>query len=107
MRINVSELKPVALTWIEKVIYPRSSPLQIFVMSFALGQMNGQLDSYMEQAKIFADKDGNIDLAEAASNARVALKKAGGSITLPMLNWVFDSDDLESLLAIAKEHAHE
>lgn len=107
MKISIKELKPVALEWIDKVVMPRSSSLQIFAISFALGQMNGQLDSYMERAKIFADSDGYINLSEAAANAREALKKAGGHITIPYLNWVFDADDLETLLSIAKEHAHE
>lgn len=107
MKIHYTELKPVALQWIEKVVFPRSAPTQIFVISFLLGQMNGQLDSYMEQAKLLADAEGYIDLNEAAQNAREALKKAGGKITIPYLNWVFDGDDLESLLSIAKEHAHE
>lgn len=107
MKIHYTELKPVALKWIEKTVFPRSSPSQIFIISFLLGQMNGQLDGYMEKAKLLADNDGNIDLNEAAQNAREALKKAGGKLTIHYLNWVFDSDDLESLLAIAKEHAHE
>lgn len=107
MKIHVNELKPVALAWIEKVVYPKCAPFQIFGLCFTLAQMSGRIDQYMEQARIFADEEGNIDLAEAAANARTALKKAGGQITIPMLNWNFDGDDLESLLAIAKEHAHE
>ena len=107
MKLSISELKPVALEWIDKVVMPRSSPLQVFAISFALGQMNGQLDGYMERAKVFADSDGYINLPEVATNARAALKKAGGHITIPYLNWVFDADDLEMLLSIAKEHAHE
>lgn len=107
MKIHVSELKPVALEWIDKVVYPKCEPLQIFGLCFGLAQMGSRLDQYMEPAKLFADQDGNIDLAEAAANARMALKKAGGSFTIPVLNWKFDGDDLESLLSIAKEHAHE
>lgn len=107
MKIHVNELKPVALEWIDKIVYPKCEPLQIFGLCFILAQMGGKLDQYMEPAKIFADQDGNIDLTEAAANARTALKKAGGRVTIPVLNWNFDGDDLESLLAIAKEHAHE
>lgn len=107
MKIHISKLKPVALSWIDKVVYPKCKPLQIFWLDFTLNQLGGKLDQYTESAKIFADQDGNIDLSEAAANARTALKKAGGGFTIPVLNWDFDGDDLESLLAIAKEHAHD
>lgn len=107
MKIHISKLKPVALNWIDKVVYPKCDPLQIFGLCFVLAQMGGKLDQYIESAKIFADQDGNIDLSEAAANARTALKKAGGSFTIPVLNWDFDGDDLEALLAIAKEHAND
>lgn len=107
MKIHISKLKPVALNWIDKVVYPKCKPLQIFAIDFILSQMGGKLDQYIESAKIFADQDGNIDLSEAAANARTALKKAGGGFNIPVLNWDFDGDDLEALLAIAKEHAND
>lgn len=107
MKIHVKDLKPVAIEWIDKTVMPRAAPLQVFAISFALAQMNGQIDQYMDKAKMFADKDGYINLTEAAQNARAALKKAGGKITIPYLDWVFDAEDLESLLSIAKGHAND
>ena len=35
-------------------------------------------------------------------NLIAALDKAGGSITIPYLNWVFDRDDLNKLIEKAK-----
>lgn len=48
-----------------------------------------------------ADKDGYLDLDHVA----VALEKAGGSIELPYINWVFDKDDLSRLTELAKNGA--
>lgn len=107
MKVAIKDLKPIVLEWIEKVVLPTASPMQVFSISFAIAQMDSQIQEYLDKAKIFADKDGNLNLNETAQNARTALKKAGGSITIPYLNWVFDSDDLESLVSIAKEHAHD
>ena len=37
-----------------------------------------------------------------SDNLIAALDKAGGSITIPYLNWVFDRDDLNKLIEKAK-----
>ena len=45
-----------------------------------------------------ADKDGYIDLDYVSK----ALEKAGGKIELPVINWMFDMEDLNKLKEIAE-----
>ena len=48
--------------------------------------------------KPLADPDGYIN----SDNLVSAFDKAGGSITIPTLNWVFDREDLDKLIDKAK-----
>lgn len=107
MKVSIKELKPIVLEWLDKVVIPSASPIQVFGLTFAIAQMNTQIEEFLGKAKVFADNNDDLNLNEIAQNARTALKRAGGTITLPYLNWNFDGDDLEALVSIAKEHAHD
>lgn len=107
MKLSSKDLKVVLLEWIDKVVLPSASPIQTFAITFAIGQMNGKIDEYLDKAKIFMDSEGNLDITELEKNARTALHKAGGKITIPYLDWIFDEEDLQKLIQIAKEHGHD
>ena len=51
------------------------------------------------------DAEGKIDLDQTMENAKAALKKGGGSLTIPVINYVIDEQDLNDLHQIAKGYA--
>ena len=102
MKINVSDLPAIVSAWADRVLIPKSSPVQIMMIVFAIGQFKDRL---IALARYAADKDGKIDLDELQTNANVALEKAGGRILVPVLNYSFDKDDLVSLFEAAKGFA--
>ena len=48
--------------------------------------------------KPLADSNGMIEL----DHLKEALQRAGGKIELPYINWVFDEDDLNYIMEVAK-----
>lgn len=103
MKIHVSSLKPLAIQWIDAEVMPKSSPLQKFLLTFAILQMDNQIDQYIQKAVLFADKEGYIDLDKAKENTSIALEKAGGIINIPFLDWNFDKEDLDKVFALAEK----
>lgn len=98
MKIAVSEMLPLVTKWIDEVVMPKSTTAQKFIITLALLQRGSELPVMLQP---LADKDGYLDLDHVA----VALEKAGGSIELPYINWVFDKDDLSRLTELAKNGA--
>ena len=74
---------------------PRSNAMQKFVLTFALLQKG---DTLVDMLKPLADTEGMIEL----DNLKEALQRAGGKIELPYINWVFDEDDLNYIMEVAK-----
>lgn len=103
MKIHVNSLKSLVIQWIDTEVMPKSSSIQKFALTFAILQMDKQLDQYMQKAILFADQDGYIDLSTAKENATVALEKAGGIVNIPFLDWNFDKEDLDSVFALAEK----
>lgn len=102
MKINFSDLPAIVSAWADRVLIPKSSPVQIMMIVFAIGQFKNRLIACASYA---ADEAGMIDLEEARTNALTALEKAGGKITIPVLNYNFDRDDLNSVFETAKGFA--
>ena len=74
---------------------PRSNAMQKFVLTFALLQKG---DALVDMLKPLADAEGMIEL----DHLKEALQRAGGKIELPYINWVFDEDDLNYIMEVAK-----
>ena len=74
---------------------PRSNAMQKFVLTFALLQKG---DTLVDMLKPLADAEGMIEL----DHLKEALQRAGGKIELPYINWVFDEDDLNYIMEVAK-----
>lgn len=102
MKVHVSNVKPIVVAWIDEVLMPKSNAKQKFGICFYMLQNQNSIDEMLNPVKAFADKDGYFDLDTTKANANVALEKAGGVITLDVLNYNFDKDDLEKLFEIAK-----
>lgn len=103
MKIHINSLKPLAIQWIDAEVMPKSSSLQKFLLTFAILQMDNQIDQYIQKAVLFADKEGYIDLDKAKENTSIALEKAGGIINIPFLDWNFDKEDLDKVFALAEK----
>lgn len=95
MKIHVSKLKDLASRWIDNKVMPRSNAMQKFVLTFALLQKG---DALVDMLKPLADAEGMIEL----DHLKEALQRAGGKIELPYINWVFDEDDLNYIMEVAK-----
>lgn len=95
MKIHVSKLKDLASRWIDNKVMPRSNAMQKFVLTFALLQKG---DTLVDMLKPLADAEGMIEL----DHLKEALQRAGGKIELPYINWVFDEDDLNYIMEVAK-----
>lgn len=74
---------------------PRSNAMQKFVLTFALLQKG---DTLVDMLKPLADAEGMIEF----DHLKEALQRAGGKIELPYINWVFDEDDLNYIMEVAK-----
>lgn len=95
MKIHVSKLKDLAAKWMDEKVMPRSNAVQKFVLTFAILQKG---DALVDMVKPLADSNGMIEL----DHLKEALQRAGGKIELPYINWVFDEDDLNYIMEVAK-----
>lgn len=95
MKIAIADSLPLLTKWIDEVVMPRSTGLQKFAITLALLQRGNDLPAMLQP---LADKDGYIDLDYVSK----ALEKAGGKIELPVINWMFDMEDLNKLKEIAE-----
>ena len=95
MKIAVADFLPLLTKWVDEVMMPRSTGLQKFAITLALLQRGNELSTMLQP---LADKDGYIDLDYVSK----ALEKAGGKIELPVINWMFDMEDLNKLKEIAE-----
>ena len=102
MKVRADRFPDIITAWADKELIPKSSPVQIMMIVFAIGQFKNRLIAYASYA---ADEAGMIDLEEARTNALTALEKAGGKITIPVLNYNVDRDDLNSVFETAKGFA--
>ena len=95
MKIAVADSLPLLTKWVDEVMMPRSTGLQKFAITLALLQRGNELSTMLQP---LADKDGYIELDYVSK----ALEKAGGKIELPVINWMFDMEDLNKLKEIAE-----
>ena len=98
MKIAVKDSLPLITKWIDTVVMPKSNAIQNFAITLMLLQRGNEIPVMLQS---LADKEGNVDL----DNIKQALEKAGGSIELPYINWVFDSEDLNQLIELAARNA--
>ena len=101
MHLNVTKVPEVVGQWLDTTVIPKSNTLQKFSIYVAFGLRSPEL---VEQAKAFADKDGNIDLDKLEPVVTDALNKVGGHV--PLMGWDFDNADLAKILEYAKQRGN-
>ncbi len=99
MKIPVNKLQEIVAAWIDDVIMPKSSPTQKMIITFALLQKGPEITQMLSP---LADADGMID----SDNLIKAFEKGGSSITIPVINWVFDRADLDKLIEKAQAYGN-
>lgn len=104
-KLPLSAVKPTFLEFVKEKILPQSNNWQIAGITFFLLQKNSDIDYIINNQvkKYFADKDGNLDLDSIYANAKEALHKAGGSLLVPLIDWKFDKEDIDSIYNIAQK----
>lgn len=99
MKVRADRFPDIITAWADKELIPKSSPLQIAMIVFAIRTFQTRITAY---ASLAADEKGLIDLESFTENAREALRKAGGKLIVPVLNYGFDEKDLNSVYETAK-----
>lgn len=97
MKIPVNKLQEIVAAWLDEVIMPKSSPAQKMIITFALLQKGPEI---VQRLSLLADADGMIE----SDNLIKAFDKGGSSITIPIINWVFDKEDLTKLIEKAQAY---
>lgn len=101
MRAAVKDLGDIAAQWLDTVLFPKSNALQTAAVMFAFLQYKEQMINLFAPL-LLPDAAGMFDLDKARASAEQALNKAGGSITIPYINYKFDTADLQQLFEIAQ-----
>ena len=103
MKINIQDLPKALTAWAEQSLMPKSSLAQKGVITFILLQGKNKINELLMPLKLLADKDGNFDVEELQQNLSKSLEAMGGKYTLPILNYVFDKEDLDLMFEIIKK----
>ena len=105
MKISSSDFGKAVEKWAEKYLVNKGTPIQQGVAMFLVLQMRPKAESLFSKFSFLADDNGMFELEVLHQNLKAALEKMGGSYTVPLLNYVFDSSDLDGVIECAKEFA--
>lgn len=105
MKISSSDFGKAVNAWAEKYLVNKGTPVQQGVAVFLILQMRPKLDSIFNKLSFLADEQGDFELEILHQNLITALDKMGGRYTVPLINYVFDSTDLDNIIECAKEYA--
>ena len=105
MKISSSDFGKAVQTWAERYLVNKGTPIQQGVAVFFILQMRPKVESLFSKFVFLADDNGMFELEILHQNLKSALDKMGGSYTVPLINYVFDSSDLDAVIECAKEFA--
>lgn len=104
MKLAVKDLNQVINTFIEEEIIPKGSAMQKFITLVAVYQMQPKINSMLSSLVPFSD-DGYLDIEFTKNNLVTALEKAGGILSIPVINYNIDKSDILKLFEIAGRYA--
>lgn len=103
MRMATDQIPAVLTDFLDQVLIPKSSSsTQTFMSALVVGMAGQRIRRAVESSGL-ADADGTIDLDELKQVATDAIRKSG-SVDIPALGYRADTDDIERLFQIAKQH---
>lgn len=105
MKISSSDFGKAVETWAEKELCSKGSLVQQGLTTFLVLQAKPKIQGMFDQFAFLADKDGLFELESLHDNLSAALQKMKGQYTIPVINYVFDSADLDKIFEFAKEFA--
>lgn len=86
--------------YLDEVVAPKSEVWQMLGYSLWLGVHQNDVTTYVQA---FADKEGMIDIDKMKEISIKSLDKWGkGKCSLPWINWVINSEDIETICKIAE-----
>lgn len=104
MKISSSDFAKSVEQWAEQELCNKGSVFQQGVSTFLVLQFKPKIEHALDSFKFLAGDDGLFELEILQENIGKALEKMGGTYTIPMINYVFDSADLDVIFKFAKEH---
>lgn len=100
MQVNIQDLPKAITDWADAVLMPKSSILQKGLITFVLLQGQSKFQQMIAPLNLLSDGNGNFDTEELHANLSKALEAMGGTFTIPMLNYIFDKEDLDAMFEI-------
>ena len=97
MKITIEHISKGITHWAEKDLVSKGSLLQQGLTTFIVLQAKPRIMNMLSSLVLLSD-EGEFDLDELSNNLHQGLEKMGGSYTIPLINYVFDVDDLDNII---------
>ncbi len=107
MKISVDNFIESVDEWVEQKLLTKGTPIQQGIASFIYFQGKDKLKSYLSALSFLADENGDFNYADLEANLKKSFEKMGNQYKVPMLSYVFDTQDLNEILQIARGKTHE
>lgn len=105
MKISSSDFGKAVEKWAENYLVNKGTLLQQGVTTFLILQMKPKAEVLFSKFAFLADEQGMFELEILHKNLITALDKMGGRYTVPLIDYVFDSADIDKIIECAKEYA--
>lgn len=106
MKIKLDTFKSAILKWIESDLANKGNVLQQAVITFAMLQNKDKVLNMINALSLLSD-DNTFELEILHQNMDKTLNKIGGKLTIPFINYNFDSSDLNSIFTYARSMNNE
>ena len=97
MNIKLSDIERGITSFIDNDLMLKGNPIQQGLLTFVMLQSKGKFTKMLSSLSFFADENGEFDADTLHQNLQQALTKIGGKYTIPLINYTFDSDDLNKI----------
>lgn len=102
MDITIQDISDGLVKWAEHDLLNKGTLFQQGVAMFVYLQAKPRINNLLSSLTMLSD-DGVFELEELEHNLRKALDKMGGVLTLPVIDYTIDADDLDTLFKFIKE----
>ena len=108
MIVTVDNIVNGITKFIETDLFDKASGYQKFLVALLSARVNGKLkDVIMPFAAMFTNSNNEIELSELTQSLNQALNKVGNNLNIPLLNYNFDSQDLNKIINYIRTYANE
>ena len=108
MIVTVDNIVNGITKFIETDLFDKANGYQKFLVALLSARVNGKLkDVIMPLAAMFTNSNNEIELSELSQSLNQALNKVGNNLNIPLLNYNFDSQDLNKIISYIRTYANE